>query len=166
MKHKKIKSWKTKAGLQAVVFLVSPAHPHYCGYVAVPKEHKAFGCEYYVFFEEGTTYEKEFRSIQEQVNEISVHGGLTYAEETNTILKYPAVFDNNVYWFGFDAAHSGDAINWEEGKILIETTEERKQAEISKRITEKFPIESDTIKNLDYMVEECELLATQLMEIK
>jgi hypothetical protein len=73
-----------------------------CGYVGVPENHKAFELHY----------------DAELVRGINVHGGLTFsdhctkggAEETH-ICHVPAPGEpDNVWWFGFDCAHSGDCL--------------------------------------------------------
>ena len=59
-----------------------------CGYVKVPEGHPWHGLEY----EEANTFTK-------------VYGGLTFAEPD---VPCDQEGDDNGYWFGFDAAHSGD----------------------------------------------------------
>ncbi|MDE1854643.1 MAG: hypothetical protein KGI38_13035 [Thaumarchaeota archaeon] len=61
-------------------------HAHRCGYVAGPKGHLA--------------YAKSYDDI-----DVSVHGGLTYGETKDGLT-----------WFGFDCAHSGDAMSGEMAK--------------------------------------------------
>jgi hypothetical protein len=74
---------------------------HWCGYVAVPPGHLLYGKDY------------------DDVN-VDVHGGLTYSEQRKlswgSSNKYKIVPQNisleglpaNVWWFGFDCAHSMD----------------------------------------------------------
>lgn len=62
----------------------------WCGYVAVPREHKCYGLDY--------------DAVYEVAPGISVHGGLTYADAGNTILDF--VTDHWI--FGFDTCHGGD----------------------------------------------------------
>ncbi len=60
---------------------------HLCGYVGIPENHRF--------------YKKSYHDLNE-INQIEVHGGLTFAGEIN---------DNDGLWyFGFDAAHCGDLI--------------------------------------------------------
>ncbi len=54
-----------------------------CGYVLIPKGHLAYG--------------KHYDDI-----DVSVHGGLTYAEE------YLFVQPEKGWWIGFDCGHAGD----------------------------------------------------------
>lgn len=85
---------------------------HYCGYVGVPKNHPAHGMDYYFSDyeddEDGKITEKELTSLQKAINDIHVHGGLTYARA-----DAPGGIDNKLvkdyWWFGFDCGHFGDA---------------------------------------------------------
>lgn len=65
----------------------------WCGYVAVPPGHPLHGCSY-------------------STPDISVHGGLTYADEcAGAICHVPDPGEpDNVWWFGFDCAHGGDIV--------------------------------------------------------
>lgn len=56
------------------------------GYVAVPRGHPAFGVSY-------------------ELVDVSVHGGLTYAEHYLGSKK-----DDDLWWFGFDTALTGDLV--------------------------------------------------------
>ena len=77
----------------------------WCGYVGVPVTHPAFGRDYYKsdFPLDEVISGKAMADVkaQHQINEIQVHGGLTYAgadEQRGT----------DRWWFGFDCAHAGD----------------------------------------------------------
>jgi len=62
-----------------------------CGYVAVTRDHPAYGMGY------------------DDVS-VDVHGGLTYASRCNHVICHvpePGASDD-VWWLGFDCAHSGD----------------------------------------------------------
>ena len=73
-----------------------------CGYVGVGKDHSLHGLHY------DDAYDKGY--------DIEVHGGLTYAsgcnqgeEEGKGICHLPAEDEpDDIWWFGFDCAHSGD----------------------------------------------------------
>lgn len=63
---------------------------HWCGYVAIPKDHPF--------------YEKDY---DDEIIDISVHGGITFKEKCGEIICHES--DNEeVVWLGFDCAHSGD----------------------------------------------------------
>ncbi len=79
MENKKIKDWKTKSGFRAVIQLATPSYPHYCGYVLVPESHPAYKKPYYKSIENMENYKENYKHIMEQINTISVHGGLTYS---------------------------------------------------------------------------------------
>lgn len=55
----------------------------YCGYVGVSPEHPIYGKSY----------------DEQDVEELAVHGGLTFAGERGP---------TTLWWFGFDCAHAGD----------------------------------------------------------
>lgn len=161
MNHKVKKEWTTKSGLDAIIALVSPTMPHYCGYVGVPEDHLAFGMEGYAFLDsDESKYTEKYLNIMHQINAINVHGGITFAQEAED--DYPSSV-RDVWWFGFDAAHAGDATAWEDGKELLETDEEKEVAKTTKGIIGK--CETDTVNGFDYMEEQCEILAKQLKEI-
>lgn len=62
-----------------------------CGYVAVPEGHPLFG--------------KQFRELRD----IYAHGGVTYSEPCHgRICHARAPGEPDVFWFGFDCAHSRD----------------------------------------------------------
>ena len=163
MNYRVKKEWTTKAGLKAVIVLVSPSMPHYCGYVGVEKENPTYGKPYYYNIddedEDTKIYKEDFKQIMEQINDIGIHGGLTYAKANQ---DYP-IDNDTTWWFGFDAAHAGDATAWEDGKELLETDEEKEVAKTTKGIIGK--CETDTVNGFDYMEEQCEILAKQLKEI-
>ncbi len=63
-----------------------------CGYVAVPKGHPFHGVGY------------------DDVPDVSVHGGLTYSDACGGhVCHVPQPGEpDDVWWLGFDCAHSGD----------------------------------------------------------
>ena len=69
-----------------------------CGYVGIPKEHKAFGIDYYTF---DAPLENQ---VIQAVNNIEVHGGLTYAN--NGV----ANINDGRWYFGYDCAHYNDTL--------------------------------------------------------
>ena len=66
-------------------------HGSWCGYVAVPPGHPAYG--------------KPYDDV-----EVEVHGGLTYAAACRGEICHKAApgEPDNVWWFGFDTGHAGD----------------------------------------------------------
>lgn len=82
-KFKVVKSWVTKAGLDACVLLVNDGS-HHCGYVEVPE---AIG-------------HLDFYEWDEDTVDISVHGGVTYQGKPE--------WANGKQVIGFDCAHAGD----------------------------------------------------------
>lgn len=83
------KVWTTKAGFRAVcLFADAMRNGHRCGYVGIPKGHQLHGIHY----------------NSEVLSQLSVHGGLTYSDGDD---DYP-VAASDVWWLGFDCAHSFD----------------------------------------------------------
>lgn len=125
--------WTTKSGLLAVV-VIHPAG-HRCGYVAVSAENKNYGKNY------------------DDIN-VDVHGGLTYSNNDKT---YPTE-SNDLWWFGYDCAHLGDA---RDPNLMRDEYKEI----YNKGILRNF-FEGETIKTLEYCINECESLSTQLSNVK
>jgi hypothetical protein len=119
MSHIVEKDWITQAGLRAVVVLIDAGSPFSwrCGYVGVPKTHPWFGKDYE---DEGP------------IN-CNVHRGLTYADNTLCVQLY----DTDLWWFGYDCAHSGDGL-----------------------------FSDGDRKTLKFCIEQCESLAKQLAQAK
>lgn len=157
------KDWYTKAGLRAIVVMTEMGHR--CGYVGVAKDHPLYGVE----------YNESSRAIKESpVNEpqgkrgimtllsaaltpdedwrldvvFDVHGSLTFSGQA----KFDQDEPNKRWWFGFDAGHHMDAPDL----AAIKDPQLRD-------IYTGFPREG-TIRTLDYMAEECESLAKQLID--
>lgn len=129
-------------GYKCAVIFVNDSH--YCGYVGVPKDHPAYGLEYYTFdisLDEITEDTYKQKPVMLDINDISVHGGLTFAD--NHVGRKDIIIDEseNLWVFGFDAAHSGDK-------------------------TAYTNFTGDVFRTLDYMTLECKKLADQLYEIE
>lgn len=77
-----VKSWVTKAGLDACILLVNGTH--HCGYVAVPEPLK----------------DKNFYDWNDDCIELSVHGGITF--------QGIAEWSEGRVVVGYDCAHAGD----------------------------------------------------------
>lgn len=111
---------------------------HWCGYVAVPADSilaRKPKSHYYTESELGLS------DFEQDINNISVHGGITYIGKRNK--------DNDLYW-GFDCGHLGDK---SPGIDRIE-----KHLGIS-------PTEWDVYRDKEYVIEECKNLAKQLLKI-
>lgn len=69
---------------------------HWCGYVSVPRSHAFFGKNEYDLFDLGA--------------HLSVHGGITYAEDTRPcgMTLTATKTTEALWWFGFDCAHGSD----------------------------------------------------------
>jgi hypothetical protein len=111
------KDWITSNGLRAVVLILleNGCRLHRCGYVGVPEGHSLYLKEEY----------------------FSVHGGITYwGGGSNSSYPIPS----NLWWFGFDCDHAGDARIDKDDDLLL----------------------YGIVRDLDYVVAECEKLAEQI----
>ena len=136
MRRLEEREWTTNVGLSAVVLMLNTGFPHRCGYVRVPDDFNS--------------YEKSY----DELHAVNVHGGLTYAGEV--------MGKGNGFWFGFDAMHYNDAPDWEAGEKMCETDKER-QLLNDLRDMESSMFNGCEVRTLEYMMEECESLAIQLV---
>lgn len=151
------KDWTTHAGFRAVVIMASMGHR--CGYVGVPKGHPLHGASYSdphpaLDFPADETIGKRGvipllcgngRASPDVV--FDVHGGITYAGGND---KYPV--DSDLWWFGYDCSHAGDAPS------------PSAVADCVKRMGEMFyPSPDEVHRSLGYCASECESLAAQLV---
>jgi hypothetical protein len=133
---------------------------HLCGYVAVDEHHPFFSKDYSDNVVVGNIEEVAFNgnyigllchTFSDKPNNVlsldlalNVHGGITYAKK-----KIAQIDENvfgNLWWFGFDTAHSGDAKPY-----LSE-------------IDRKFPLhhEDEKYRDFNFTMEETKKLAEQL----
>lgn len=103
--HDKIQ-WRDEATGLACLANRGPGG-HWCGYVGVPPGHPAHGMDYDRVYDLFGDYDSD--------GYLDVHGGLTYAAECahgpeeSSICHVPEPGEpDNVWWLGFDCAHSGD----------------------------------------------------------
>lgn len=106
-----------------------------CGYVGIPKDHKLYGCDY--------PWVNEFYDI-------SVHGGLTFANECQPGEMERAIchkdgVNDDVWWLGFDCCHYRDFIPHHK--------------------RERFGGVKKVYRNFEYVKKQTESLARQLKEI-
>ncbi len=144
--------WTTKTGLPGM--LVRNGAGALCGYVAVLPGHKLHGVRYnqapadpdfvgppreYAWEDYGDTPEGMF----------TVHGGLTYSDScAGSICHIPEPGEpDDVWWFGFDCAHSGDDY----------------PANYSGPFARRYGNSSEQYKTVAYVQAEAEKLAEQLV---
>lgn len=164
-------------GFKCVVVIQSLGHR--CGYVGVPMSHLLYGCDYdhYVAINKSVIGDKYAKKVLGAIQCVctsddlisieryfSVHGGITYAGGGQNS-EYPIKSD--LWWFGFDCAHWGDAKDYEAAKILFADNEDTlKNIESSELHQLSFPNKHNEIRTLEYVVDECKKLADQLVEFK
>lgn len=132
------RSWTTKSGLEAeVVFDIFNGFR--CGYVYIPESHELSGKEYWEMYH------------------LDVHGGVTYANPND---------DSNYNWkIGFDCGHYIDKNDYSEWKMYLAELgiPEDKAKDIMDYPYLDLPGDEGEIRSKDYVVEQCELLAQQLV---
>lgn len=130
--------WKTKAGLPGMI--VRSGSGNLCGYVAVAADHPLYRVDY-SSGQWPDSPEGRFR----------VHGGLTYSKAcAGSICHVPALGEpDDVWWFGFDCAHSGDW-RWADAAPYL------------KGCREPLPGHNNRYRDLAYVTAEVESLAEQL----
>lgn len=139
-------NWK-HAGLQCMAVRAT-SMLHWCGYVGVPREHKAYGQDYDAI--QGSyklnTLTGQYED-SEPLFDINVHGGLTYANKcAGHVCHIPEPGDpDDVWWLGFDCAHYMDL-----SPGLLQ-------------YTDKIGRFRDTYRDLNFVKRECERLAEDLV---
>jgi|SRR5580765_5055410 len=101
---------------------------NWCGYVGLPNTHSSYG--------------KDYGEV-----DVDVHGGLTYANKcAGNICHVPeSGMPDDVWWLGFDTAHSGD---------------------LTPAMMHYMSRGFDHYRNMEYAIHETMQLAEQLKEIK
>ena len=157
MKQITEQTWITEEGLLATIVFTTSGHR--CGYVAVPTTHPAYKLNYYtdsINIEDIS--EDTFNQVQTMsiISGISVHGGLTYSG---------IYADTDELWFfGFDAAHYDDKPDYELARKYYAT-----DIEIIKTLNHRAYVGGATtrkVRSRAYMTEQCISLSKQLADIE
>ena len=140
------KRWEDRdTGLQC--FAMRGPAGAWCGYVGVRDGHPAFGFSStydYSIDDVASGLAAKRVNVQKQVNDIEVHGGLTYSGTDK-------MRGEAWWWFGFDCSHAGDYCpSYEDIKQLGTPTGWGSVVEY---------------RNLDYVTAQCAELAKQLGRI-
>jgi len=88
----------------------------WCGYVQVHKDSKLVGKNYYYYAEENP--EITISKLAKQINNIQVHGGLTFSGQFKK---------KGEWWFGFDCAHCDDMIIFNKESFSLDGTYRTKE---------------------------------------
>lgn len=157
------KDWTTKSGLRAVVLMTDMGHR--CGYVGIGTDHPLFRVKYdeqhrlLKMNMERTTDKMSPVQVmcaaaksEDELNTpeyvFEVHGGITFSSDGSG--EYPVA--SNLWWYGYDCAHAGDLPTPDSfmGRTYANTGLDR----------------DGVHRTLDFCIDECESLATQLAEVK
>lgn len=165
MYESKIEKEFEHQGYKCVVIMTDMGHR--CGYVGIPKKHPLYGVY-------GSEEHKSLPAEDLQQQEVGkrgiiplvcfgakedkvyaspdvyfdVHGGITFSD--GGLRALPDVKD--LWWFGFDCAHAGDAPDLNKMNPKL------------REVYEKFPSKTDVVRTLKYCIQECKNLADQLKE--
>lgn len=131
------KEFKYK-GLKCVVLLLATGYR--CGYVGVPKGHPLYNVDY--------------MNCQ---SDFACHGGLTYSGG-GANSSYP--ISSDLWWFGFDCTHWGDADDW--NSTFKAFSEQSERVAEYKAIRSLCPL-GGKIRTTEYVENECKSLAEQLV---
>lgn len=130
-----------------------PEFGHWCGYVGVHAGHPAHGLQGY-YYGNGHDGEEPLTRVMQAVNDLSVHGGVTFAgpcqegDRERGVCHVPTPGEpDDVWWFGFDCTHAWDL------SPGLKATLQRIGAP---------GIPGDTYKTLDYVSAEVAKLARQI----
>lgn len=160
----KVESDFYHVGLRCVVIMLDRGYR--CGYVGIPKEHPLYGISYSQKHEllKKTDIENKpignrgilplfIAGLKNDLENLSpdiyfdVHGSITYA---NNDEEYPVENKDNLWWFGYDCNHSGDAPD------LDFMSEKRK------KYYNPYFNRNGVVRSLNYCISECKKLAEQL----
>ncbi|MCD8208504.1 MAG: hypothetical protein LUD72_11245 [Bacteroidales bacterium] len=126
-------------GLTCAALLMDAGHR--CGYVGIPEMHPLYG-----------------RTYDDVKYILSVHGGITFNSDKRNFGTYPIATQEELWWFGFDCAHAGDARDYD---AVVRSMPEH-EVEIEHLKAFGLEIHGDTIKTTEYVEQECRGLADQL----
>lgn len=162
------------AGYKCVVIFGNVGHR--CGYVGIPKNHPLYGKDYgdYLEIKKSDVVDRAVSGIFPLIGAcldederirikayFQCHGGITYAgggEHSD----YP--IESDLWWFGFDCAHYGDADDLDRAIDLFPSRKEMYL--LKKRVTSRYPIDEAVIRTEEYVTDECKKLAGQLKEFE
>ena len=163
MSYEVEKDWTTTSGLRAAVIMTDLGHR--CGYVGVPASHPFFGIAYneqtalikldperstekmgavQIFLAAG----KNLEDLNSPEYVFEVHGGLTYSGNGGEKRKGTYPVESDLWWFGYDCGHAGDL------------------PAPGSRMSTYYDQHEGEHRTLDYCINECESLATQLANVK
>lgn len=115
-----------------------------CGYIAVNNTHPYYGLS---FDNDGPS-------------EVMCHWGLTYSGEG----KHFYYDDDGLWWFGFDCGHYGDGIDYDTSKKYGLIND--KEYFMQKELMNYFNGDDTTIKDKEFVKENCKMIVEQLINIK
>lgn len=108
-------------------------HSAWCGYVGVPKNSRLDG-KGYSFYSQS---ENGISKLEEAINNIEVHGGLTFAGKRKE--------NDDTWYFGFDCGHCDDLTKYD--------------------LEVDYDLGNRQYRNKEYVIKETKKLALQIKEI-
>lgn len=118
---------------------------HRCGYVALPGAHKYLK-------------EREGKDLGEYDHEIDAHGEITFFDKPGKLIEIFKPHCDDI-WIGFDAGHWGDA---KDLGSLVKYFKSNEEAYDMHRFFQKCNFLTESVKDKEFMVEECKSIIEQL----
>lgn len=132
------KEWTTASGFKAEV-MFNIFNGFRCGYVYIPESHPLHNVGFW------------------NMNDIEVHGGVNYSHSS----KY-----DKTWKIGFDCGHcydKPDVESWEDHLSKCNYNDEYERNKAMHRIEQSCLLNDGEVRSKDYVVEQCEILAHQLV---
>lgn len=146
------KQWTTKTGLEAVVVMTTLGTRN--GYIVKKLDTPLQSYRHTINFEDIEKWTPKLIEKQKTINDIEVHGGITYADYHSELQEYV---------IGFDCNHAWDLPDWETAdKLFGNDPDYLKHLDIRKQSYR--PLDAE-IRTLDYCIRQCEKLAEQLQVV-
>ena len=148
-----LREWTTKSGLTAMTILQNRGHIN--GYVKANTLEDMEAYAYSINFDDIHLWTPERVERQKKMNDVCVHGGITFTGKFKDI---------DGYWIGFDTAHAGDDFNLD--LVVAEMCKTQQDAaDLIEQQGYRTHMESDIFRDETYVRAQCEELATQLAVI-
>ena len=122
-----------------------------CGYCSLSMAHPFFGKNY---------SDDSVSELMHKVDEIiNVHGGVTYSGKIEWAREQDSSIPRNMWWFGFDCHHAGDS---QDPELINDPIIKKFTIEMNERMGNWDKSYNTTHKSLEYVVEQCNVMAEHL----
>ena len=150
--HTKIeKQWTTESGHKALIVMTTMGTRN--GYIEIALDPLLEAYCSSVSFEDIQKWTPDLIAKQEYINDISVHGGITFLGE----------LVGGTRAVGFDCNHAWDAPDWDTADELFGDDPDYLKHLASRKSMK--PFDDEVVRTLSYVIEQCESLSTQLTKL-